>query len=139
MSRVIKLERRSRALPKDSAARARSLTNVEDVSHELMKEAGERWAAQWAAPVNFSDKLKTSFLDSGCFVLNTLDRLEEVADQLFQYGETLPVIFEGTGWQMPEATPRQKANPPSAAPPGPDSGNHSCEVGVVISVCRGKG
>ena len=128
MSRVIKLERRSRALPKGSEVRKKSELNFVEVFKEMMREAGERWLTQWAAPVNFSEPLQKSFLDSKCFVLNTFDRLEKVADQLFEYEETLPCVFGNDAWDKPREDKLQKPNPPQTVPQGPDSGNQSCEV-----------
>jgi hypothetical protein len=78
MKRVVRLERRSRAAPEGSKARSNAL--------------------QWEKPVSFNEPLQQTFADSSCFVMARLDRLEKVADMIFEYRETMPDLFSGGAW-----------------------------------------
>ena len=49
-------------------------------------------------PVNYAEDLQIDFLDKSSFILNRFERQEKVADQLFEYRDTLPALFDGVGW-----------------------------------------
>ena len=89
MDRILKLERRSRALPRGSAQREAARTNYEEAYLEGLQECGERWANQWRKPTNLSECMHSSFSSGSCFYNNTLDHLEKVADQLYDFKDTL--------------------------------------------------
>lgn len=89
MERILKLERRSRALPRGSAQRAAARSNYEEAYLEGLKECGERWANQWKKPTNYSESMHTSFSSGSCFYNNALDHLEKVTDQLYDFKDTL--------------------------------------------------
>ena len=89
MDRVLKLERRSRALPKGSAQRAAARVSYDEAYHEGLRECGERWANQWRKPTNYTETMHTSFSSGSCFYNNTLDHLEKVADQIYDLKDTL--------------------------------------------------
>ena len=135
---ITKLERRSRAArpaPKGSDACNQALQNVVTTLQSGLKEFGERWSRQWIKPVNRSESLESSFAYSSCFVMNTLDRLDKVADQIFEYRAVFPVLFQGgacsaasradpknceSGIVCPSvgfAVPLQRPNPPRGEDP----------------------
>ena len=117
---VQRLERRSRGLPEGSEARARATQNVVKVMMDGLKEFGARWAKQWATPVNYSEELLKSFADENCFIMRKVDRLDKVADTIFDLREVLPVMFEGGIWagQSDDAKPKQRPNHPVGEPLG---------------------
>ena len=96
MDRVIKLEKRSRALPKGSAQRGAARDNYEEVYYEGLKECGERWANQWRKPTDYAAPMHTNFSSGTCFYNNTLDHLEKVADQLYDLKDTLVMSHENS-------------------------------------------
>ena len=111
MNKVIRLERRSRALPKGTPARRRAVGNVVAVFKQGLKEFGERWAKQWAKPTNYSEPLITTFADKSCFVMKRFEKLDKVADDLHDYADVLPMLFEGgTFTKEAEPTPIQRPN-----------------------------
>ena len=90
--RIISLERRSRALPKGSNAREVAKEEYVDALLTGLQEFGQRWAKQFAKPVNFNEPMITEFSDQDCFIMNTLDKLEDKADKYHQFSD---VIFSG--------------------------------------------
>jgi len=101
MQKIIKLERRSRATPQGSAARQMALQNVVNTLHNGLKEFGERWSQQWIKPTNYNEELVDSFADGSCFIMKTIDRLDKVADQMFEYKEVFPILFGGGSLNTP--------------------------------------
>ena len=99
MAKVLRLERRSRALPKLPPAREQALDNMVNTLNGGLKEFGARWAKQWAKPTNYSNSLLTSFVDVNCFIMRKFDKLDKVADTLHEMKEVLPVIFQGGCFQ----------------------------------------
>ena len=111
ISKVIRLERRSRALPKGTPARRSAVENVVAVFEQGLKEFGERWAKQWTKPTNYSESLVTTFADKGCFVMRRFEKLDKVADDLHDYADVLPILFEGgTFTKQAEPSPKQRLN-----------------------------
>ena len=96
IDRVIKLEKRSRALPKGSAQRGAARANYEEAYYEGLKECGERWANQWRKPTDYAAPMHTNFSSGTCFYNNTLDHLEKVADQLYDLKDTLVMSHENS-------------------------------------------
>ena len=84
MAKILRLERRSRALPKLSPAREQALDNMVNTLNGGLKEFGARWAKQWAKPTNYSNSLLTSFVDVNCFIMRKFDKLDKVADTLHE-------------------------------------------------------
>ena len=74
IDRVIKLEKRSRALPRGSAQRGAARANYEEAYYEGFKECGERWANQWRKPTDYAAPMHTNFSSGTCFYNNTLDQ-----------------------------------------------------------------
>jgi hypothetical protein len=97
MNKIIKLQRRSRAVPAGTLARKNAAANVTSVLLQGLKEFGARWSKQWKKPLNYNGEPLTSFGDKSCFVLRKLDKLDKVADQIFDWRENMPALFED-GW-----------------------------------------
>jgi hypothetical protein len=92
-ARLTKLERRRRKFAVGSALR---LDHDRDLALGFLgclKEAGERWVSQFAAPVDLASDLLQGFLTKSAFVLNFLDRKSAVGEQLFEYSETLSSLL----------------------------------------------
>ena len=89
MDRIIALERRSRALPKGSEARADAQEEFVDLLLDGLDEFGERWVDQFKAPVNYMDPIITTFSDENCFIYNRLDTAEDTAQKTFQFRKLL--------------------------------------------------
>ena len=119
LAHVMKLERRSRAMPAGSAARKKALANMVDVLLGGLKEFGARWFKQWVKPVNYGEDLLTTFADKSCFVMRKVDRLGKVADTLHDLREVLPVL-SGDIWEEHQNSgkPTQRPNPRVVEPPG---------------------
>ena len=97
MNKIIKLQNRSRAVPAGALARENAAANVTSVLLQGFKELGVRWSKQLNGPLNYNGKPLTSFGDKSCFVLRKLDKLDKVADQIFDWRESMPALFEN-GW-----------------------------------------
>ena len=95
MNKIIRLERRSRGLPKETPARRQAVDNMVHAMRQGLKEFGARWAQQFAKPVNYTEPLQRSFADQHCFVMLRIDELDKVADDLHDWSKVLPTIFEG--------------------------------------------
>ena len=80
MNKIIKLQRRSRAVPAGTLARENAAANVTSVLLQGFKEFGARWSKQWNWPLNYNGEPLASFGDQTCFVLRKLDMLDKVAD-----------------------------------------------------------
>ena len=89
LTRIITLERRSRALPAESEVILLARQEVEDLLKEGLDEFGKRWVNQFKAPVNYLEPLYTSFSDSNCFVYNKLDTAEDTANKVYQFRNVL--------------------------------------------------
>ena len=115
MNKVIRLQRRSRAIKQGSKARAISEQNVQDVFMKGLKEFGARWSRQWLKPVNYSEPIVRTFAETGCFVMKRFDKLDKVADQVYDFQDVLPglVNMEMLGSPAGQAAPLyQKPNRP---------------------------
>jgi len=98
MEKIISIERRSKSLPKGSAAREQAVQNVVEVMLRGLKEFGENWASQWIKPVSYNEALNSSFAGRGCFVWKDIDQIVKVANQLHEYRKVLPVLFGSGAW-----------------------------------------
>ena len=87
--RIIALERRSRALPKGSAARQDAQEEFVELMLDGLDEFGERWVDQFKAPVNYLEPMLTSFSDGNCFIYNKLDTAENTTDKTYQFRNIL--------------------------------------------------
>ena len=111
MNKILRLERRSQSLPKGTPARRRAVDNVVAVFKQGLKEFGHRWAKQWTKPVNYTEPLITSFADKHCFVMLRFEKLDQVADNLHDIADVLPVLFEGGTFKSEtEIAPMQRPN-----------------------------
>lgn len=109
MNKIIRLERRSRGLPKGTPARQQAVDNMVQAMRQGLSEFGARWVQQFAKPVNYTEPLQRSFADSHCFVMLRIDELDKVADDLHDWAKVLPTIFEGGTFKVNEGrSPRQK-------------------------------
>lgn len=61
-------------------------------------------------PINYSEALDFTFATSSCFIVNKLDKLDEVADSVFKFLQ----VPSGLISPLKEANilPTQRANPP---------------------------
>jgi len=107
MAAILKLERRSRALPEGSSARGQAVENVIAVFQNGLEEFGERWAKQWAKPTNYNEPLVLTFADSKCFIMRELDELIDIADTLHKFKRVLPNIMDGGAF-----APKKKKHKP---------------------------
>jgi hypothetical protein len=98
MEKIISIERRSKSLPKGSAAREQAVQNVVEVMLRGLKEFGENWASQWIKPVSYNEALNSNFAGRGCFVWKDIDEIVKVANQLHEYRKVLPVLFGSGAW-----------------------------------------
>ena len=87
--RLIRLERRSRALPKGSVARKDARSELVELMLAGLDEFGERWANQFKTPMNYMEPMITTFSDSNCFVYNKLDIAEDTAAKTYQFRKLL--------------------------------------------------
>jgi hypothetical protein len=109
MNKIIRLERRSRGLPKGTPARQQAVDNMVQAMRQGLREFGARWVQQFAKPVNYTEPLQRSFADSHCFVMLRIDELDKVADDLHDWAKVLPTIFEGGTFKVNEGrSPGQK-------------------------------
>lgn len=63
---------------------------MQDVLMRGLKEFGERWSKQWVKPVNYSEPLVQTFADTGCFVMRRFDKLDKVANQVYDFEDVMP-------------------------------------------------
>ena len=99
MANITILERRSRAMPKGSPARAQAVANYVEVFYNALKEYGARWAKQWKKPVNFKAPVNRTFADKHCFINRKFDKLKKVAGTIRDLDEAFPVLLKGGGWE----------------------------------------
>lgn len=125
--KVLQLERRTRAIPNESAARRRAISNVIEVFKQGLKEFGQRWAKQCTRPTKYDECPIATFDDKNYFVMRRFDKLDKVADQLHDFVDVLPEISEGgTFWQ--NQAPLQRANKPVVEIKGSNLSGEHCLI-----------
>ena len=50
---------------------------------------------------NYNEELVDSFADGNSFVMKTIDRMDKVADRMFEYKEVFPILFGGGSLNAP--------------------------------------
>jgi len=112
-------------MPKGTEMRRDHEKNVRDLVNMMLDSAGKRWRRQFIGEVNFASELQMHFLTDSSDVLDTLEKREKVASQLYEFRETLPSLFHA--WERKEIvedtashqrspmTPKQRMNEPKGA------------------------
>ena len=137
MNKIIKLQRRSRAVPAGTLARKNAAANVTSVLLQGLKEFGARWSKQWKKPLSYNGEPLTSFGDKSCFVLRKLDKLDKVADQIFDWRENMPALFED-GWGERDGKSALLQHREIRLTATPSDSHHFClvlAVGYVSEFC----
>jgi hypothetical protein len=98
-ARILALQRKSGIMPKGSVPRKNHESNVSGLLILLLKSGGKRWNRQFQGEINFASSLQKEFLTDSSEFLNSLQKHETVALQLFKFKETLPGLLHA--WSEP--------------------------------------